>query len=104
MNHNEVKRQLLANPETAIAYENPPLRLKIARAVVERRRELGKTQSELAKMLSTSQNQVYRLESGDANVTVKTLEMLRQVLEIEFVVETPSRQSTPEDSSLVAAR
>jgi transcriptional regulator with XRE-family HTH domain len=90
VNHEDVKKRLLADPEVASAYENPPLQLKVARVVVECRHRLGASQSELAKMLGTSQNQVYRLESGDANITVKTLEKLHQVLGIEFDVEPPT--------------
>lgn len=90
MNHDQVKQQLLKNPEVRRAYENPPLQLKVARAVVEWRRTQGKNQTELAVLLGTSQNQVYRIESGDANITVKTLQRLHDVLGLEFEVCQPS--------------
>ncbi len=89
MNHDQVKQQLLQNPAVRSAYENPPLQLKVARAVVEWRRVQGKNQTELAALLGTSQNQVYRIESGDANITVKTLQRLHDVLGLEFEVGQP---------------
>lgn len=56
----------------------------IARVVVERRRELGMGQEELAERLGTSQMQIWRIESGEANPTVKTLEKLEEALGLSF--------------------
>src|SRR4051812_34984363 len=80
MKHEEVKNKLLANPWVREAYENPPLPLAVARAVVERRKELGLTQEMLAKKIGTSQAQVWRIESGDFNPTAKTLARLEEAL------------------------
>ncbi len=82
MRHEEVKKRLLANPWVKEAYENPPLPLATARAVVERRKELGITQEELAKRMETSQAQVWRIESGSINPTSKTLSKLAKALDI----------------------
>lgn len=84
MNHEEVKNRLLANPWVREAYENPPLPLAVARAVVERRKELGVTQEELAEKMGTSQAQVWRIESGSFNPTAKTLSRLEQALGISL--------------------
>lgn len=80
MNHEDVKQRLLANPETREAYEHPPLALIIARSAVERRRQLGMSQEELSQALGTSQTQVWRIESGQANLTIGTLQKLADVL------------------------
>ncbi len=84
MKHEEVKNKLLNNPWVREAYENPPLHLAAARAVVERRKELGMTQEELAEKMGTSQSQVWRIESGAFNPTSKTLARLEGVLGISF--------------------
>lgn len=84
MRHEEVKRRLLADPWVKEAYENPPLPLAVARAVVERRRELNMTQSELARTMETSQAQVWRIESGSFNPTSKTFSRLEAALGISF--------------------
>lgn len=98
MNHEETKRRLLKNPEVREAYENPPLSLAVARAVVERRRELGMTQEELAERLGSSQSQVWRIESGHANPTASTLSKLEEVLGIspQRMAEPPSKVSPRE--------
>jgi transcriptional regulator with XRE-family HTH domain len=82
--HEEVKNKLLRNPWVREAYENPPLHLATARAVVERRKELGMTQEELAAKMGTSQSQVWRIESGAFNPTSKTLARLEGALGISF--------------------
>lgn len=85
MNHEEVKRRLLGDPEVLRAYENPPLPLAAARAVVERRKELGLTQKDLAERIDSSQAQVWRIESGQFNPTLKTLSKLEEALDVKLV-------------------
>jgi transcriptional regulator with XRE-family HTH domain len=85
MNHEEVKRRLLGDPEVRRVYENPPLPLAAARAVVERRKELGMTQKELAEKIGSSQAQVWRIESGQFNPTLKTLSKLEEALDVKLV-------------------
>lgn len=100
MNHEEVKRKLLQDPKVREVYENPPLSLATARTVVERRRELGMTQEELAGMMGSSQSQVWRIESGQFNPTLKTLSKLEEVLGVRLVpsqgVDLPE-SLTPEE-------
>ena len=92
MNHEELKAKLLQDPATREAYENPPLALTIARAVVLRRRELGISQEQLAAALGTSQNQVWRIESGHANITIETLGQLAKVLNIPVSALIPQER------------
>lgn len=84
MNYEEVKERLLANPKVREAYENPPLPLVLAQRVVERRKELGMTQGQLADEIGTSQAQVWRIESGQFNPTAKTLGRLERALDVSF--------------------
>jgi transcriptional regulator with XRE-family HTH domain len=90
MNHDEVKRKLLEDPEVREMYRNPPLPLAVARAVVQRRRALGLSQEELAARLGTSQMQVWRIESGQANITLDTLQKLSEVLELSVDLRAPA--------------
>ena len=92
MNHEEVKQRLLADPDVREAYENPPLAIAVARAVVRRRRELGLSQGELAKRLGTSQMQVWRIESGQANITLDTLQKLAETLMLTVELHPPREQ------------
>jgi transcriptional regulator with XRE-family HTH domain len=84
VNYEEVKNRLLANPKVREAYENPPLSLTTARKVVQRRKELGMTQGQLADAMGTSQAQVWRIESGHFNPTAKTLTRLERALDMSF--------------------
>jgi transcriptional regulator with XRE-family HTH domain len=84
VNYEEVKNRLLADPKVREAYENPPLALATARKVVQRRKELGMTQGQLAAAMGTSQAQVWRIESGHHNPTAKTLTRLERALETSF--------------------
>src|SRR4051794_16650262 len=92
MNYEEVKDRLLRERETREAYENPPLTLVVARSVVLRRRTVGMTQEQLAQAIGTSQNQVWRIESGQANITLDTLDRLARALKIsvyELILDAP---------------
>lgn len=80
MNHDEVKRRLLENERVREAYENPPLEFMLARTVVERRKELGLSQEELARAAETSQSQIWRIESGQENLRLDTLHRLERIL------------------------
>jgi transcriptional regulator with XRE-family HTH domain len=99
--HEEVKKRLLANPRVREAYENPPLPLAMARAVVERRKELGMTQEELAELMGTSQAQVWRIERGDFNPTAKTLSRLEEALGVSvsqlYHQYQPGQRLTPKE-------
>ncbi len=84
MKYEEVKNRLLADPGVREAYDNPPLALATARKVVQRRKEIGMTQGQLAAAMGTSQAQVWRIESGHHNPTAKTLTRLERALETSF--------------------
>ena len=49
-------------------------RRSLTGALVERRNELGLSQTQVAARMGTSQSAVARLESGDADVRLSTLE------------------------------
>lgn len=95
MNHARVKQSLLADPATREVYEHPPLPLAVARAVVTRRRELGMSQQDLADWVGTSQAQVWRIESGQANLTLETLGKLEEILHVAVelrLLDVPTRE------------
>ncbi len=95
MDHREIKSRLLQDRETRRAYEHPPLRLAIAKAVLQRRQELRISQKELALALGTSQMQVWRLETAQGNPTLETLEKLQNALGIELGVHLVERELQP---------
>jgi ribosome-binding protein aMBF1 (putative translation factor) len=60
---------------------------QIAGQVAERRRELGLSQAELAKVCGTTQSAIARLESGGRPPRIDTLLKLAHALDCELVVE-----------------
>ena len=63
----------LKDPEFRLLYEKEREALRIGMEVARRRRALGLTQAKLAREVGTSEAAISRLESGDANATVRTL-------------------------------
>lgn len=73
----------MSDPDFAKAWKESELEYKIARNIIKKRAERGWSQSELAKRMSTTQSVVSRIESGDSNVTVKTLASVATALGID---------------------
>lgn len=71
----------LEDPEFAKAWEETELEYLLARNMIKRRKKLGMTQSELAKLLNTTQSVVSRIEAGNSNVTLKTLGDIAKALD-----------------------
>jgi len=71
------------------AYEEEYARLKFAYQMMQLRKEKKLSQKELAKRLGTTQSVIARMETGQQNFTVDTLqkiaEALRRKLRIELV-------------------
>lgn len=104
MNLEQVKRRLLENEEARRAYEQPPLPIVIARMVLQRRRELNISQQELAERLQTSQTHIWRIESAEANITLKTLQKLEQVLQFRLSVMPSDIPPRPDVRERIRAR
>lgn len=75
---------------------------QLARIVIRRRLELELTQEELAMRMSTSHSAISRIESGQHNTSVQTLQRLAAALEMRFVMgfehgpaEKPVRELVP---------
>jgi transcriptional regulator with XRE-family HTH domain len=66
-------------------------RRDLASELVTRRAELGLTQTEVAARMGTSQSAVARLESGQADVRLSTLERYAAALDrmLDWRLETP---------------
>jgi ribosome-binding protein aMBF1 (putative translation factor) len=72
-NATDLKKQLLKDPEFKAAYERMANEFELASAVIEARAAAGLTQEALADRMDAKQSLVARIESGDQNITVKTL-------------------------------
>jgi DNA-binding XRE family transcriptional regulator len=64
---------------------------QIAGQVAERRRELGLSQAELARMTGTTQSAIARLESGQRPPRIDTLLRIAEALDAQLAVELRPR-------------
>lgn len=62
-------------------HENPALILRVARAIAERRLELGLSQGVLASRLNLALKNLQRIERGGQNLTLATLDRIATALE-----------------------
>jgi ribosome-binding protein aMBF1 (putative translation factor) len=72
---------------------------QIAERVVERRKELGLSQAELAELVATTQSAIARLESGGRPPRIDTLLRIANALDCELVVELQPRTRTKRGES-----
>ena len=64
---------------------------EIGKQIKERRDTLGITQPDLAEMADVSVNTLYKIETGQANPTVKVLNKIAEILgmELNLTVKKP---------------
>lgn len=67
---------------------------QIAEQVVQRRRELGLSQAELARVCGTTQSAIARLESGGRPPRIDTLLKLAHALDCELHIELRPAESS----------
>ena len=69
----ELKAELLADPETKAAYDALAPEFKLAAELIRARVRAGLSQEKLAEKMKTSQSAIARLESGQTLPSTKTL-------------------------------
>ncbi|MDD3338830.1 MAG: helix-turn-helix transcriptional regulator [Lachnospiraceae bacterium] len=85
----DVKKELMKDPEFAKEYEAIQPEMNIIRAIADTRISQNLTQKELAKRTGINQADISKLENGTRNPTLNLLKRLADgmgmVLKIEFV-------------------
>ena len=76
----------LKNPEFKKWYDFYGKQVEISYNLLLLRKEKGMTQAELAKKIGTTQSNVGRLESGQQNFTVETLDKIAKVFGKELKI------------------
>jgi transcriptional regulator with XRE-family HTH domain len=79
------------NDEVGQTWEAELTKKEIGLRVLGRRRELKLSQRELAERVGTSQNRIHLIESGEANITLETLQRLSKVLGLELKIDLADR-------------
>jgi ribosome-binding protein aMBF1 (putative translation factor) len=87
----DLHQQWLKDSEYQAAYERSRPEFEIASAIIAARSSANLTQKELAELMSTKQSLIARLEAGEQNTTVKTLNRIAQAtntrLHISFLTQ-----------------
>ena len=88
MDHNEVKKTLMQNPDVKKEYNDLDVMYEIKKQIIRYRIENNLSQKELAEKIGTKQSAISRLENDDYNPSVEFLDKvanaLGKKLEIRF--------------------
>ncbi len=86
MTHEELKREMMKDPEFKKAYEELQPEFELWRRLIEKRNQDGLTQRELARRMGTKQSVISRFESGKTNPTLDFLYRLADALGTELKI------------------
>ena len=88
-NLNDYLTQQMKDPAFKKAYEQLEPEFAIIQAIIDARKSAGITQKELSQKSGIAQGDISKLENGNANPSIKTLQRLAtalgKTLKIEFV-------------------
>ncbi len=90
-NYEDFKAQLLQDAEVRQEYEALKPQFNLLRQIIARRNELKLSQMQLAKRVGTEQSAISRLESGCANVSVKTWYKVAKALDADLEISLKVR-------------
>lgn len=93
MKFNEYLSNELKNDEFRKEYEALEPEFDIIRAMIEARRKKGITQKQLAERTGIAQGDISKLENGNANPSIKTLQRLAAGMGMKIKVEFVSSDS-----------
>ncbi|HCS79276.1 TPA: transcriptional regulator [Patescibacteria group bacterium] len=80
------KKKLLSDPEVKKAYDELETEYAIIHAVLQKRLAKKMSQQELAKKVGTKQSAISRLESGNANPSLRFLQKIARALETKLTI------------------
>ncbi len=88
-NFNDYLAQQMENPEFKDEYEALEPEFAIIQAIIDARKSSGITQKELSQKSGIAQGDISKLENGNANPSLRTLQRLAtamgKTLKIEFI-------------------
>ncbi len=76
----DVKKELLQDPEVKKGYDDLELEYSIIAQVIQKRLDRGLSQKQLADKIGTKQSAISRLEGGNSNPSVAFLEKVSKAL------------------------
>lgn len=76
----KVKKEWLKDPEVKKEYDRLGPRYKLISDLIALRNKNGWTQTDVARKLGTKQSAIARIESGDENLTIDSVQKITRVL------------------------
>ncbi len=95
MNHDDLVRELMRDEEFARGWRESQPSFAVAELLIGLRADLGLTQAQLAEKAGVKREYIARLESGDANPTVRSLWRIVRSLGRELKLEAANREAVP---------
>jgi len=83
----ELLKEELKNPEFKKLYDYYGKQLEISYAILQLRKKHNMTQVELAKKVGTSQSNIARMERGQQNFTIETLDKIAKTFGKKLTVD-----------------
>ena len=83
-NWQELKQELLQDPEMKAEYDRLAPEYEAISAIIRKRIEKNLSQKELAQKVGTKQSAISRLESGNANPSLKFLQKIATALDTKL--------------------
>jgi ribosome-binding protein aMBF1 (putative translation factor) len=90
----QVRDSFLADPEVKAAYEELAPRFAVARQLISLREQLGWSQRELADRAGMKQPQLARLETGQVEPKLETLQRLAKAMDCRVQITFQKAKST----------
>ena len=81
MDHNEVKKTLMQNPDVKKEYNDLDVMYEIKKQIIKYRIENNLSQKELAEKIGTKQSAISRLENDDYNPSIEFLDKIANALD-----------------------
>ena len=86
-NFNDFLKEQLKDPEIKAEYDALEPEFAVMQAMIDARKLKGITQKELSKRTGISQGDISKLESGNGNPSVKTLQRLAKAMNMSLKIE-----------------
>ncbi len=84
---NEFLSEQLKDENSKKEYDRPETEFAIIQAMIDARKETGLTQKELSERTGIAQGDISKLENGNANPSLRTLQRLAEGMGMQLKVE-----------------
>lgn len=84
--YTQLKKELLSDPEVKKGYDDLAPEYALIQSIIDKRLSKKMSQKQLAQKMGTRQSAISRIESGDANPSLKSLKKIATALNAKLVI------------------